>query len=311
MGIRKEAIYPVQEWEITEKSFDKETNYRNETTFSLSNGYIGTRGTYEEAYPFDVDTGLEGNFVNGFYESEKIRYGEANFGSPLLSQSLLNLPNLKETRVYLDDEEFSMDTGKTEEYDRTLYMKDGVLVRRLLWTSPGGKKVRIQIRRLVSFHIKNIIAMEYQILPLNFSGTIQIVSVLQADVENHTRKTNPIVDYGPFGRKLEPLELTADNTELFYKGITQTSRLTVACGSSHTILPSAGVTAVSGEEHTFDGAVHFKIQGREGQKITLEKFICYTSDLDVKKDHLNEFVKSMLKKATDMGYAYFEEKQKE
>ena len=127
MGIRKEAIYPVQEWEITEKSFDKETNYRNETTFSLSNGYIGTRGTYEEAYPFDVDTGLEGNFVNGFYESEKIRYGEANFGSPLLSQSLLNLPNLKETRVYLDDEEFSMDTGKTEEYDRTLYMKDGVL----------------------------------------------------------------------------------------------------------------------------------------------------------------------------------------
>ncbi|MCI9238856.1 glycosyl hydrolase family 65 protein [Lachnospiraceae bacterium 50-23] len=311
MGIRKEAIYPVQEWEITEKSFDKETNYRNETTFSLSNGYIGTRGTYEEAYPFDVDTGLEGNFVNGFYESEKIRYGEANFGSPLLSQSLLNLPNLKETRVYLDDEEFSMDTGKTEEYDRTLYMKDGVLVRRLLWTSPGGKKVRIQIRRLVSFHIKNIIAMEYQILPLNFSGTIQIVSVLQADVENHTRKTNPIVDYGPFGRKLEPLELTADNTELFYKGITQTSRLTVACGSSHTIIPSAGVTAVSGEEHTFDGAVHFKIQGREGQKITLEKFICYTSDLDVKKDHLNEFVKSMLKKATDMGYAYFEEKQKE
>lgn len=311
MGIRKEAIYPVQEWEITEKSFDKETNYRNETTFSLSNGYIGTRGTYEEAYPFDVDTGLEGNFVNGFYESEKIRYGEANFGSPMLSQSLLNLPNLKETRVYLDDEEFSMDTGKTEEYDRTLYMKDGVLVRRLLWTSPGGKKVRIQIRRLVSFHIKNIIAMEYQILPLNFSGTIQIVSVLQADVENHTRKTNPIVDYGPFGRKLEPLELTADNTELFYKGITQTSRLTVACGSSHTILPSAGVTAVSGEEHAFDGAVHFKIQGREGQKITLEKFICYTSDLDVKKDHLNEFVKSMLKKAAAMGYAYFEEKQKE
>lgn len=311
MGIRKEAIYPVQEWEITEKSFDKETNYRNETTFSLSNGYIGTRGTYEEAYPFDVDTGLEGNFVNGFYESEKIRYGEANFGSPLFSQSLLNLPNLKETRVYLDDEEFSMDTGKTEEYDRTLYMKDGVLVRRLLWTSPGGKKVQIQIRRLVSFHIKNIIAMEYQILPLNFSGTIQIVSVLQADVENHTRKTNPIVDYGPFGRKLEPLELTADNTELFYKGITQTSRLTVACGSSHTILPSAGVTAVSGEEHAFDGAIHFKIQGREGQKITLEKFICYTSDLDVKKDRLNEFVKSMLKKAADMGYAYFEEKQKE
>jgi alpha,alpha-trehalose phosphorylase len=101
-------IYPIEPWTITETSFCRENNYRNETTFSLSNGYIGTRGTYEEAYPFDVDTGLEGNFVNGFYESEQIRYGEANFGSPLLSQSLLNLPNLKEIKLYFDGEEFSM-----------------------------------------------------------------------------------------------------------------------------------------------------------------------------------------------------------
>ena len=89
----KEPIYPVAEWTVTEEAFDRKTNYRNETTFSLSNGYIGTRGTFEEAYDFDVDTGLEGNFVNGFYESEKIRYGEANFGSPPYNQSLLDLPN--------------------------------------------------------------------------------------------------------------------------------------------------------------------------------------------------------------------------
>ena len=59
-----------------------------------------------------MDTGLEGNFVNGFYESNEIRYGEANFGSPLLSQSLLNLPNLKEIHVILDGEEFTMEQGE-------------------------------------------------------------------------------------------------------------------------------------------------------------------------------------------------------
>lgn len=75
MDIRKQSIYPVEVWDITETEFKKENNYRNETTFALSNGYIGTRGTLEEAYAFDIDTGLEGNFVNGFYESEKIRYG--------------------------------------------------------------------------------------------------------------------------------------------------------------------------------------------------------------------------------------------
>ena len=122
MNTERRPIYPVEPWTITETSFDRANNYRNETTFALSNGYIGTRGTYEEAYPFDIDTGLEGNFVNGFYESGEIRYGEANFGSPLRSQSLLNLPNMKETRLYIGDELFSMEEGKTEAYSRTLHL---------------------------------------------------------------------------------------------------------------------------------------------------------------------------------------------
>ena len=155
MDIRKQSIYPVEVWDITETEFKKENNYRNETTFALSNGYIGTRGTLEEAYAFDIDTGLEGNFVNGFYESEKIRYGEANFGSPLWSQSLLNLPNLKETHVILDGEEFTMEQGKVEEYARILHMKEAILERKLLWTSPQGKQTRIHIRRLVSIARKN------------------------------------------------------------------------------------------------------------------------------------------------------------
>ena len=54
---------------------------------------IGTK-TFEETYPFDIDTGLERNF-NGFYESEHIRYGEANFGSPLRSQSILDSSQFK------------------------------------------------------------------------------------------------------------------------------------------------------------------------------------------------------------------------
>ena len=217
MNTEKQPIYPVEVWDITEQEFQKENNYRNETTFALSNGYIGTRGTFEEAYPFDIDTGLEGNFVNGFYESEHIRYGEANFGSPLLSQSLLNLPNLKETRVLLDGELFSMKEGSVEEYKRTLHMKEGVLERTLVWMSPKGKKTKIRISRLVSFARKNIMVICYGVTPLNYSGSIEFVSKLSADVENHTRKTNPIVDYGPFGRRLEKRNLWQRKTDFIMK----------------------------------------------------------------------------------------------
>ena len=38
MEINKQPIYPVEPWTVTETEFKMETNYRNETTFSLSNG---------------------------------------------------------------------------------------------------------------------------------------------------------------------------------------------------------------------------------------------------------------------------------
>lgn len=311
MDLNKKPIYPIEPWTITETEFRIENNYRNETTFALSNGYIGSRGTFEEAYPFDVDTGLEGNFINGFYESEKIRYGEANFGSPLLSQSLLNLPNLKETKLYLAGEEFDMHTGSVEEYSRTLYMKDGILERRLIWTSPEGKKAEIRIRRLVSFRCKNIMAIRYEVTPLNFGGEVTWCSKLQANVENHTRKTNPIVDYGPFGRKLEKDQLCADENVLFYEGTTQTSRLTVACGSSHRIFcgEKAAVRRMEAVGE-LEASLKYTVKVPEGQEACLEKFICYTSSLDMERDALEPFTRRLLEETGREGFASLESYQK-
>lgn len=313
MNTEKQPIYPIEVWDITEQEFQKENNYRNETTFALSNGYIGTRGTFEEAYPFDIDTGLEGNFVNGFYESEHIRYGEANFGSPLLSQSLLNLPNLKETRVILDGEEFSMEEGSVESYKRTLHMKEGVLERTLVWCSPKGKKTKIKVNRLVSFARKNIMIIRYEVTPLNYNGSVEFVSKLCADVENHTRKTNPIVDYGPFGRRLEKKNLWAKEDGLYYEGETIGSHLTMACGSVHTILSEGEVIEESWKSEIGDleASISCTLDGREEETITLEKFVCYSTQLDMPKEKLETFVTEELTRARQEGYSYLEERQKE
>lgn len=314
MNTEKKPIYPIQVWDITEQEFKRENNYRNETTFALSNGYIGTRGTFEEAYPFDIDTGLEGNFVNGFYESEQIRYGEANFGSPLLSQSLLNLPNLKEIRVMLDGELFSMEEGSVEEYSRTLHMKEGILERKLVWTSPLGHKTKIRISRLVSFARKNIMVIQYQVTPLNYSGKIRFASKLEADVENHTRKTNPIVDYGPFGRRLLKTCIRTERDRSYYEGATKGSHLTMACGSAHEIF--RGTQSVdredlwNGKQGEWSAVLSAEVEAKEGETITLDKFICYTTELDMPKEKLEGFVNQELSDALQEGYACLKEKQK-
>ncbi len=109
------AIYPCEPWTITEEKFELDNNYRNETVFVLSNGYIGMRGTLEEAYKLESGKGMEGSFINGYYESEHIRYGETAYGFAEKTQTMLNVTNAKIIKLYVDGEEFNIFEGTLKE----------------------------------------------------------------------------------------------------------------------------------------------------------------------------------------------------
>ena len=305
----REPIYKIEPWNITEEEFLLKNNYRNETTFSLANGYIGTRGTFEEAYDFDVETGLEGNFVNGFYESEHIRYGEWNFGFPTESQSLLNLPNAKIIKLFIEDEEFSMLTGEIEDYNRVLHMKEGRINRDLIWVSPKGKKVKISISRFVSFNNKNLMEIRYKVTPLNFSGNLKFISAIDANVENHTRKTNPLVDYGPFGKRLANDYIDSIKDELYYEGITLNSELSIACGALNKI-SSENFIRKNFKNYELCG-VSYEFYAKENEEIILDKFIAYSTSLDMNCEKLHGFIKTVLSDAEEKGYIEAEREQKE
>ena len=78
----KEPIYPVEPWTITEQEFKKETNYRNETTFALSNGYLGSRGTFEEGYAHRRK-GWKETLSTGFMKASQSGMGSGIMDSPL------------------------------------------------------------------------------------------------------------------------------------------------------------------------------------------------------------------------------------
>ena len=112
-------------------------------------------------------------------------------------------------------------------------------------------------------------AILYEVKPLNYTGEVRIVSKLQADVENDTRKTNPIVDYGPFGRRLEPQKLYAEERKLYYEGETLGSKLTVACGSIHKIHTN-GMTkseAFRQRVNKLDAELEICVYGNMGKKL--------------------------------------------
>lgn len=298
----KEPIYPVEPWTITEQEFKKETNYRNETTFALSNGYLGSRGTLEEGYAFTPEEGLEGNFINGFYESEAIRYGEWNYGFPLTSQSLLNLPNMKTTHIFAGDEKLDLFKGSIQSYERKLHMKEGYVSREAVWRSPEGKEIKLYTERFCSMDCKNLMVMKIQITPLNFSGRLRVESLLEGQVENHTRITNPLVDYGPFGPHLCCDELLAEEMDFYFEGTTKNSHLNMACMGRHEI---AGGRLVSEEEKAdkekAEAKISLELEGKEKETITIHKYLAYTSSLDMPGEKMKSFLKETLDRAQNQG----------
>lgn len=305
--MKKQApIYPVERWSITETEFSEQLNYRNETTFALSNGYLGTRGTFPEGYDFDADTGLEGNFINGFYESEHVRYGEWNYGFPTMSQSLLNLPDCKRTEIYVGGERLDLRKGKILSYARTLHMDSGIVTREVQWESESGLQVRFCACQLVCLERKNLMALKLSVTPLNFSGRIEFVSKLTADVENHTRKTNPLVDYGPFGRCIEPDKLWAQENRFFYQGTTRNSGLTMACATAH---QCAGEAAY--ETDSLSAEVRYFAQAEQDKAVELTKYIAYTSSLDMPAADLEAFLVDILNTAQADGFNTLLSEQKD
>ena len=68
--------YPADEWNVIEKAFRPEFIAQLETILALGNGYLGMRGCPEEGGP----NAENGTFINGFYDTWPIVYGEGAYG---------------------------------------------------------------------------------------------------------------------------------------------------------------------------------------------------------------------------------------
>jgi hypothetical protein len=75
---------------------------QNETIFATANGFLGLRGDHEENHPVHAP----GVFLNGFYESWPIVYGESAYGFAKNGQTIVNVTDAKIVKLYVDDEPF-------------------------------------------------------------------------------------------------------------------------------------------------------------------------------------------------------------
>lgn len=155
--------YAIEPWQLRWQGLAVDQLHRTESTFALSNGHIGMRGTLDEGEP----RGLPGTYLNGFYEEHQLPYGEAGYGYPEAGQTVVNVTDGKIIRLLVEDEPLDMRYGNAIEHERVLDFRSGTLRRRTLWESPTGRRVIVRSERLVSFTQRAVAAIRYEVEPLD------------------------------------------------------------------------------------------------------------------------------------------------
>jgi kojibiose phosphorylase len=156
-------------WQIQESRFDPQAIHHKETVFTIGNGYLGTRGAFEEGFPGD----RAGTLIHGVYDD-----------IPIYNTELGNAPNWIDFSIYLDGERFQMDRGQILDFRRVLDLRNGVLNRQVRWRSPTGKTIDLSFERFASLADPHLMGLRVRLASLDFTGGVEFRAGLPGQMDN-------------------------------------------------------------------------------------------------------------------------------
>jgi alpha,alpha-trehalose phosphorylase len=299
-------IYPTDEWRLIEKKFYPRLLPNMETLFSVANGFLGIRGCHEEGHPVYQC----GTLINGLHETWPIVYGEEAFGFARTGQTIINAPDGKIIRLYVDDEPFDLSKVNLLSYERVLDMRTGIVEREVVWEKFSGKQIRIKSRRLVSFVHRHIAAIEYEVTLLNADAPVILSSELTHPPEIDVPSGDPRASRVFKERVLLPEKNYHNAHRVVQSYRTRSSGMTLACGLDHTLESECASThQCSCEEDC--GRTLFSIEGKQGQTIRLTKFMTYHVSRSVTAAELCERSDRALDRVVNQGFNALMEEQKQ
>ena len=268
-AVIRERAYPVDPWHIRETRLDLDLLAQSESVFALANGHIGLRGNLDEGEPH----GLPGTYLNSFYELRPLPYAEAGYGFPESGQTIVNVTNAKPMRLLVDDEPFDVRYGELRSHERVLDLRAGTLERTVEWVSPAGQAVRVRSTRLVSFTQRAVVAICYEVEPLDASARLILQSELVANEQLPPTSKDPRVA-AVLDHPLQAEEMLEQRTGGLLIHRTKASNLRMAAAMEHTV-ETPGKHAVTTEGHPDWLRTTVACKLEPGQKLRVVKLAAY------------------------------------
>lgn len=166
-------------WTLRYTDYDPTKEKSREALLATGNGFFATRGSMEEVSA--GDSNYPGSYMAGLYNRRKSKLGDRW----IENEDFVNFINWAAVNFRVkggdwfnpNEHEFTME-------ERALDLRTGVLSRSIVVDHDDGKKTRVESRRFVSMANPHVAGLEYKVLPLNYSGEIELCSMIDGDLIN-------------------------------------------------------------------------------------------------------------------------------
>ena len=288
--------YPAEPWAVRETALDLDVLGQAESVFALANGHLGLRGNLDEGEP----RALSGTYLNGFYESHSMSYGERGFGFPEAGQTIIDVTDGKLIRLLVEDEPLDVHRGQLHSHERVLDLRAGVLERRLRWSSEGGRTVRVTSRRLVSFRDRSVAAISYEVEALGEPLRVALQSNLLANQQDSVDDGDPRAGTS-LGAALQSRLSVHDGLRVVLAHTTRRSGLSLAAGMEH-VIDGDGTPLTRVESEPDLGRVTISAELVPGRPLRLVKLLAYHWSSQQSIEWLRDEVDASLQNALAEGF---------
>jgi alpha,alpha-trehalase len=166
-------------WTLRYDGFEPEQEKLRETLCTTGNGYFASRGAAPESVAGKVH--YPGNYLAGVYN----RLISHIDGHVIENESMVNGPNWLCLSFRIDGgEPFDIGSADLLEYHQELDMRRGTYDRTILFADPRGRRTRVYQRKFVSMDSPHHAGLETTITPEDWSGSVQVLSALDGNVDN-------------------------------------------------------------------------------------------------------------------------------
>lgn len=287
---RKQAL-PVDENRIIEGEFQKNDLGHIESMFSLGNGYIGLRGTYDES---DEEIGMcDGMYINGIYDTIPVKSTESR-GYSTQNERTINLTDWRVFNLYIDGEKACFSAQNIQEHHRCLDMRKGCIERSFIFETASGKRAKVESIRIVNMQEVHTAQIQYVVTPLNFAGRVTVESriIKRTKIRGEYRST--LLD-------------ETDKAGIFScRQQTLNSGLQAVCAITHEIHGNDYEVQIINEENDYRYIVRACL--KENESVSVDKFAGFCATID-QAENMEEKARDYAMKNRKIGFDSLREKQ--